>query len=149
MNLKFRRAFNEEELVKQIVGKLGWDYINSEQVRCVFSHNSTSRALARIWSTPRIFGYAFGTKPHYVIELLEHKYAQLSEEDKIKVLIHELLHIPKTFSGALSPHIKMAKTLNCRTVDGLFKQYFATLNDEEKQNFKPKSLFDRIIKLKY
>lgn len=119
------RAFGEEDLVKDIVSKLNWEYINTDQVHCVFSQNSKSRALARIWSTPRIFSFAFGTKPLYVIELLHSKYLKLNDSDKIKVLIHELLHIPKTFSGALSPHVKMGKTLNCRTLDHLYKEYIS------------------------
>jgi predicted metallopeptidase len=128
MNLDFMRAEGVEIKVKDIINVLGWGHINAEFVRCVFSRNSTSRALARIWSTPRIFSAAFDTKPMYVIELLYSKYMTLSDEDKTKVLIHELLHIPKTFSGALKPHLEMSHTLNCRTVDGLYRKYLDLRN---------------------
>jgi len=134
MNLKFERALAEEELIKDIVEKLGWNYLNTDQIRCVFSKNtSTSRVLGRIWSTPRIFSEVFETKPLYVIELIEKRYSKLSNKDKTKVLIHELLHIPKTFSGALSPHKNMAKTLECRTVDALLKEYFTRAGIEYKE----------------
>jgi predicted metallopeptidase len=134
MNLKFKRAYEEEALVKDIVEKFNWNYLNTEQIRCVFSKNSSARrVLGRIWSTPRIFSEVFETKPLYVIELLENRYTRLSERDKIKVLIHELLHIPKTFSGALSPHTKMAKTLNCTTVDSLFNEYMRLSGKEIKE----------------
>lgn len=122
--LKFKRAFAEELIIKDVVNKLGLDYINSEQVRCVFSQkSSTRRTLARIWSTPRIFSYAFGTKPYYVIELIEKAYNKLNERERMKVLIHELMHIPKTFSGALKPHVNMKKTLNCKTIEELYNKY--------------------------
>ncbi|PIU63660.1 metallopeptidase [archaeon CG_4_10_14_0_2_um_filter_Archaea_38_6] len=124
MKLNFERAFAEELVIKDIISKLGWGYINSEQVRCVFSKKSQSRrVIARIWSTPRIFSFAYGTKPLYAIELLKNRYEKLDERDKIKVLIHELLHIPKTFSGALKPHFEMQKTLNCGTVENYYKDY--------------------------
>ena len=38
------------------------------------------------------------------------------------MLIHELLHIPKTFSGALRPHGGKVK-INARTVGQLHKIY--------------------------
>jgi predicted metallopeptidase len=134
MNLKFKRAYNEEALVKDIADKLGWNYLNTEQIRCVFSKNSSAkRVLGRIWSTPRIFSEVFETKPLYVIELLEGRYTQLSEKDRVKVLIHELLHIPKTFSGALSPHKQMARTLNCKTVDSLYYEYLNRSGKEIKE----------------
>jgi len=146
MNLKFQRALGEEEILKDIIEKLGWNYLNTEQIRCVYSKNtSTSRVLGRIWSTPRIFSEVFETKPLYVIELIDKRYSKLSEKDKIKVLIHELLHIPKTFSGALSPHNKMAKTLNCKTVDALFDEYLKRSGRELKEEtFFEK--FSRIIR---
>ncbi|MDD4353321.1 MAG: putative metallopeptidase [Candidatus Nanoarchaeia archaeon] len=134
MNLKFQRAIVEEAIMKDIVEKLGWNYLNTDQIRCVFSKNtSTSRVIGRIWSTPRIFSEVFETKPMYVIELIDKRYSNLSDKDKVKVIIHELLHIPKTFSGALSPHKNMAKTLNCKTVDALLKEYYLRSGKELKE----------------
>ncbi len=104
MRLVFEKALREEEKIKDIVSVLEWDYIKTEYVKCVYSGNSSSKAIARIWSTPRIFSYAFGIIPMYVIELIRKKYDKLSESEKNKVLIHELMHIPKTFSGALRSH---------------------------------------------
>ena len=107
MNLKFKRAFEEELIIKDIISKLGMNYINSEQVRCVFSQKSTSRALTRIWSTQKIFSDVFDVKPAYVIELIQPNFEKLNNRQKIRELIIKLMLIPKTFSGETINYLKV------------------------------------------
>ena len=61
--------------------------------------------------------------PYYVIEVLSHHFDHLSDDDKTRVIIHELMHIPKNFSGALVPHRGVHKRIDHRTVETLFKLY--------------------------
>ena len=66
---------------------------------------------------------ALGTKPHYVIEVISERYDKLSEAEKTKVIIHELMHIPKSFSGSLVPHRGRYHSISSRTVEQLFRLY--------------------------
>ena len=114
-----------KEIKKDIVSilkVLDLPHIDSTRIYCFRSHGSTSRSYARIWSFPKIFQYALNVKPAYVIEVLEKHFDRLNEDEQKKVLIHELLHIPKNFSGALLPHRTRGRHLGT-LANQLFKQY--------------------------
>ncbi len=92
-------------IVREIIEGLGFDYINPDQVICFRSEGTKSDAVhARCWSLPRIWQQALQVKPHYTLEVISEKFDSLSMADKKKLLIHELLHIPKSFKGGLRPH---------------------------------------------
>jgi predicted metallopeptidase len=46
---------------------------------------------------------AMGVKSFYSIEFLA-RFDKLSKEEQDKVIIHELMHIPKTFGGGFRHH---------------------------------------------
>ncbi len=87
-----------------LVVELQMDHVQPEQVFCFRSNGSSGRATARIWSLPTIWQQALNIMPSYCLEVISEKFDDLSLDDQERVLIHELLHIPKTFSGALVPH---------------------------------------------
>jgi predicted metallopeptidase len=90
--------------IKKIVKTLDLSYIDPSRIFCFRSRGSVSRSYARIWSFPKIFQRALEIKPAYVIEVLSRHYDKLNKDQQTMVLIHELNHIPKNFSGALLPH---------------------------------------------
>ncbi len=90
--------------VKFLSSHLNLDHIIPSQVFCFRSRGSSGRATARIWSLPKIWQQALNVSPGYCLEVISEKYDRLTEAQKEKVVIHELLHIPGTFSGSLSPH---------------------------------------------
>lgn len=118
----FKKAHDVQKRVITILKRIEMPYINKLQIACIRSHGSTARARARIWAFPRIWQEALGLKPHYVIEVISEKFDNQSYEDQTKILIHELLHIPKTFSGALRPH-RMRHFHLGREVEKFFSQY--------------------------
>lgn len=121
--MRFERAEDVSLLVKKLVEKLEMSHIVIDQIACVRSIGSTAGAYARIWGLPRIFQMTFEYKPSYVIEVLSEQYDLLLHENKIKTLIHELLHIPKTFSGALLSHKGRMRRINHYSVNRLYKRF--------------------------
>ncbi len=106
MKIRYVPALDLEERVKKIVRLIGLTYIDVDKVKCVRSYGSKSDAYARIHGVSRAFLTGLRMKPHYVIEFVSENFDNLSEDEKDKIIIHELLHIPKTFSGNLLPHGK-------------------------------------------
>lgn len=109
-----------KEKLDFLVDALEFSYIKKERVFCFRAVGSKTRAYARTWAFPKIFQLALGVDPVYVIEIIPHNFDKLSEENKTKVLIHELMHIPRSFSGNLRPHKYGEKTID-REVKRLYK----------------------------
>ena len=121
--MQFQKAPDIQERLNAILQIVKFPHINKGKVICFRSFGSSSRARARIWSFPRIWQLALDVDPHYVIEVLAEKFDKLNRDDQTRVLIHELLHIPKTFSGALVPHRSRGRMIDHRSVETLFQEY--------------------------
>lgn len=120
--MEFFLAPELKSVLSRIIDKLGLTYIRSSNIVTFKSYGSKSRAVARIWSLPKIWQIALGREAHYCVEVISERFDKLSSSDKEKVLIHELLHIPKNFSGSLLPHRQKTKRIDKIMVDKLHLQ---------------------------
>lgn len=108
--------------VEELVVKLGFSHVDTQRIFCFRSFGSRSKARARIWSLPKIWQKALKAKPAYCIEVLAEKFDKLTEESQNKVLIHELLHIPKNFSGTLLSHKARGRRIDSKIVNRLYQK---------------------------
>lgn len=120
--LEWEKAPDVKKEIIKILKVLELPHVTSDRIFCYRTQGSKSRAYARIWSMPKIFQDALSLEPAYVIEVLAKYYDKLNDDEKSKVIIHELLHIPKNFSGALIPHVTRSRHLG-KTADILFNEY--------------------------
>ncbi len=105
LRLKYTEALDIKILVNEIMDCLDFFHIVPQFVYCYRSEGSKSkRTIARIHGLGKIWQDALRKPPAYVIEVISERYDKLSDTDKEKTLIHELLHIPKGFSGGFRPH---------------------------------------------
>lgn len=107
-------------VLSKIVKRLEFNHIEVDRVFCMRTRGAKTRAYARIWSFPKIFQTILEIEPAYVIEVVSQRFDKLPFDDKQKVIIHELLHIPKNFSGSLLPHKYGTKRIH-KEVERLFK----------------------------
>ncbi len=97
------RDLRAEEGVRRIISYLGVKYIRPNNIRVVRSY-SDAKVYARIWGICKVVQVGLGIEPTYVIEIVDNRFKELNCRDKIDVILHELAHIPRTFSGYVRQH---------------------------------------------
>ena len=102
--MKYKLAPEIKRQLRLLIKELNFTHIKPNQIHCIRSFDAKTRAYARIWGMSRLFHEVAGLETNYIIEVISQRFDKLSEREKIKTLIHELMHIPKTFSGALLSH---------------------------------------------
>src|SRR3989344_8238253 len=104
MGIKYELAEDLQEQVNDIA-KLLFPHVKLDSVVCLRSYGSSSRGtIARCHALGKAMQLALGRRGFYVIEVISKRFDKLSSEEKTKTLIHELMHIPKSFGGGFIHH---------------------------------------------
>ncbi|MCX6706229.1 MAG: putative metallopeptidase [Candidatus Woesebacteria bacterium] len=122
MDIVWREDKKLKQHLKKTIKEADVTWVKSSRVFTYRSINAKTRAYARIWGLSRIWQKALKVEPAYILEVISEKYDRLSENEKAKVLLHEVAHIPKNFSGALVPHIRRGKGNFYTKVNNLIKR---------------------------
>jgi predicted metallopeptidase len=102
--MKYEEAPDLKERMNDVIKTLGMNHIDAERVGCLRSFgSSTRRTIARCHALGKVMQKAMGTKAFYAIEFLE-RFDKLSKHDQDRSIIHELMHVPKTFGGGFRQH---------------------------------------------
>ena len=102
--MKYEYAEDLQKRMEIIVRLLEMEHIDISRVKCFRSRgSSTKRTIARCHTIGKLMQRAMNAKAHYAIEFLE-RFEKMKKEDQDKVIIHELMHIPKTFGGGFRQH---------------------------------------------
>lgn len=107
--LVWHKAEDVKEKALLLVREGRFHWLDLDRIFFVRSYGAKTKALARIWGLPRIWQLVLDTKPSYVIEVIAEKFDKLSKSRQEDVLIHEIAHIPRNFSGSLVPHFRRGK----------------------------------------
>lgn len=102
--MKYEEAPDLKERMDDIVKSLGMDHIDLDRIGCLRSYgSSTRRTIARVHALGKVMQKAMKSPAFYAIEFLE-RFNKMSKQDQDKVIIHELMHVPKTFGGGFRQH---------------------------------------------
>jgi len=102
--MKYEEAPDIQQIAEEISNLL-FPHVKLERVKCFRSYGTSSRGtIARCHTIGKLMQKAMNTNAFYVLEFISERFDKLREEDKIKVIIHELMHIPATFGGGFRHH---------------------------------------------
>lgn len=107
----------------RLIKDLKMDWVIPERIFFYRSINSRARAYARTWGLPALWQRSLKIEPAYIIEVLSEYFDKLNSKEQDKIILHELTHIPKNFSGALVPHTRRRKGSFKDKLDILINRY--------------------------
>jgi len=104
-------------------------HVQTKSIMCFRSYGTSStRTIARCHTLDKIMQKALGRGSFYVLEFLTEHFEKQSVEDKLKTILHELMHIPKTFGGGFKHH----DFVTHRNVDKYYSAYIKKKNEIKK-----------------
>jgi len=102
------------------ISKSIFPHIKIEHIKCFRSQGSKSRGtIARCHALGKVMQKALGREAFYVLEFISERFDKLPEEEKTKTIIHELMHVPKSFGGGFKHH----DFVNHRNIKNMYEQY--------------------------
>lgn len=105
MPIKYYEAPEIKKQVDQLAAECEFFHVVPQFVYCVRSRGSKAkRTIARIHGLGKLWQGVLNMPPAYTIEVVSEIYDKMSDEDKEKTLVHELMHIPGGFGGGFRPH---------------------------------------------
>jgi predicted metallopeptidase len=132
MGIKYFQADDIKERALDIVKTLNWTHIDFDHLGFLRSTGSSApRTIARCHALGKAMQMAMGRpKGFYLIEVISENFDKRSYDDQTNTIIHELLHIPKTFGGGFIHHDMVHE----RNVKKVFDYY---INLKKKQSGLP------------
>ena len=102
--MRYEYAPDLQEKAEKMCNVL-FPHVQFDRMKCLRSYGSSSRmTVARCHALGKLMQKAMSTKPFYALEFISEKFDKLPEDEKNKVILHELMHIPKTFGGGFKHH---------------------------------------------
>jgi predicted metallopeptidase len=125
--MKYEFAPDLQEIAED-VSRFLFPHVKIDFVKCLRSYGTSSkRTIARCHALGKLMQKAMGVNAFYALEFLAERFEKLSDEDKIKTIIHELMHIPFTFGGGFKHHDHVTE----KNVNMMYKTYLAKKKEEE------------------
>ncbi len=121
MPIKYLHAPDIQQIAEEVVERLSWNHILLEHVAFIRSIGSKSPGtIARCHALGKAMQIGMKRdKSFYLIEVISKRFDNLPVEEQLKVIIHELMHIPNTFGGGFKHH----NVVNDTNVEKVYQHY--------------------------
>lgn len=99
MKSKYEYSESLQVLAEDISRRL-FPYIETSRIKCYKTSGEDGRVIARCHTLSELMQRALGIKSFYVLEFMKEKFNLMTTEEKVKVVIHELMYIKESFNGS-------------------------------------------------
>lgn len=128
--MKYEMAPDLDKRAHEIIDSLEYNHVDKNRIACIRSYGSKTRGtVARIHGSGKVFDFALGIKPCYVIEFLSEKFDRMNSEEQAKTILHEIMHIPHNFGGGFRHH---KPYVNARTVNREYGKFLDVKRESKK-----------------
>ena len=124
--MKYEFAPDIQRIAEE-VSQMLFPHIRMNRVMCFRGYGTSSRnTVARCHALGKLMQKAMGVEAFYALEFLSERFDRFSKEDQLKTIIHELMHIPKSFGGGFKHH----NWVNEKNINMYFKEYNRRKNED-------------------
>jgi predicted metallopeptidase len=117
--MRYVYAQDIQERMMEIIRLLKMNHVDLNRIKCFRGIGSKARGvIARCHALGKLMQKAMSVEAFYAIEFLA-RFDKLSKEEQDKVIIHELMHVPKSFGGGFRHHDYVEE----KNVDILYEMY--------------------------
>jgi len=117
--MKYEFAEDIQEIADEI-SRLLFPHVKLERIKCFRSYGTSSRGtVARCHTIGKLLQKAMNTQAFYALEFLSERFDKMNKEEQVKVIIHELMHIPNSFGGGFRHHDHVCK----RSIEKNYRAY--------------------------
>lgn len=93
------------QIIAEEISRFLFPHVKLDRIKCFRSHGTSSRGtIARCHTIGKLMQKAMNVNAFYALEFISERFDRLDKEEQIKVIIHELMHIPATFGGGFRHH---------------------------------------------
>ncbi|MEX2017535.1 MAG: putative metallopeptidase [Candidatus Pacearchaeota archaeon] len=132
--MKYEPAPDIQALADEI-SRMLFPHVDLTRLKCFRSYGSNSRGtIARCHALGKLMQEAIGIRAVYALEFISERFDGLDKEEQLKIIIHELMHIPKTFGGGFRQHDFVCE----KNINAHYRTYKTKKgeNDDKEKNFK-------------
>jgi predicted metallopeptidase len=131
--IKYIPALDIQTRIIDISRKL-FPHVKIDHVCCIRSVGSSSRGtIARCHALSKIWQKSLGIDAKYIVEVISERFDRMNDDEKTRTLIHELMHIPKSFGGGFKHHDYVCER-NVKKLHNLLKEINEKIIRESQKN---------------
>lgn len=125
--IKYEFAPDIQQRISEILEKTGLKHVDMSRVFCIRSHGSSApNIIARCHALGKIWQKVLDCRAAYIVEVISEKFDKLPKDEQTRTLIHEVMHIPKTFGGGFKHHDFVTR----RNIEKIYREFLGNSKDK-------------------